>query len=175
MAELEAQMQATGQDQGFEPLLALTLWPHRSLSLNGFRTMMLLAALGLAIPVIPVIGAKGIWIVVLFLLADLALLYGLMKLTYRSGRVREELTLWPDRLRVVRSEPNGRQRVWEANPHWVRISLHDTRQVPNYLVLSSAGRDIELGAFLTSEERVALASTLRAALTEAATAPGVPR
>lgn len=153
------------------PLVSLTLWPHRSLSMGGFRLLMAVAAIGCAIPLFAIIGTNAVWVVGAFVAIDLALLYGLMRLTYRSGRLRETVRLWPDRLEVVRTEPNGRRRRWEANPHWVRVRLVDTRRIEAYLVLSSAGRDIELGAFLTPDERRALADALQTALADAARRP----
>ena len=56
-------------------------------------------------------------------------------------------------------------RDWEANPYWVRLKLHEAGgPVPKYLTLSGAGREIELGAFLTPGERVELKSCLEAEL-----------
>lgn len=143
------------------PLLRYTLWPHRSMSRRGFRYMIVLSSVLMSIPLYGIIGTAAFWIVGAFVIVDLALLFGLIGLTYRSGRVREIVELWPDRLRVERIEPNGERRIWEANPHWVKISLHDTRKIPSYLVLSSSGREVELGAFLTPQERRSLAADLR--------------
>lgn len=154
------------EEPGEPPLFAVSLWPHRSLSPKGFAALMALTSVGMAIPVAPILGTAAFWVVLGFLLLDLALLYGLMKLTYRSGRVRETVTLWPSRLRIERVEPSGLVRAWEANPHWVRVTLADTRRIQSYLYLSSAGRDVELGAFLTPEERRALADTLRRAIAQ---------
>lgn len=155
-----------------EPLYDVTIWPHRSLSLRGFRLVMLFAALALMIPLIPTLGTNVAWVLGAFLLFDLALLYGMIQLTYRSGRVREHVRIWRERMEVERIEPNGRRRRWEAHPQWVRVELVDTKRIPKYLILSSSGRQIELGAFLTAEERVSLADELRGALNRAIAAPG---
>ncbi|MCI4663572.1 MAG: DUF2244 domain-containing protein [Neomegalonema sp.] len=155
--------------EGEEPLLRYTLWPHRSLSVGGFRIVMAVSAVLMSVPLYGIIGTTAFWFVGAFILIDLLLLYGLIGLTYRSGRVREVVELWPDRLRIERIEPSGKRKSWEANPHWVRVDLHDTRKHPSYLVLSSAGRHIELGAFLTPAERRSLADELRIALAQART------
>ncbi len=169
----DATMAGPGADAPKEdpPLLRYTLWPHRSLSRNGFRYLVVLSSALMAIPLYPIIGTAAFWVVGAFVAVDLALLFGLIGLTYRSGRVREIVELWPDRLRVERIEPSGKRRVWEANPHWVKVALHDTRRVPDYLVLSSSGREVELGAFLTPNERRSLAEALRLGLAQARTAP----
>lgn len=157
-------MMALSPEAGAPPVWSVTLWPHRSMNPRHFRWFLLVLAAIVILPLSPVLGGAAFWIVGLFLLVDLALLYAMMQLTYRSGRLREHVQLWPDRLRVERVEPNGAQQVWEANPHWVRVSLIPTKRVRDYLVLSSAGRDIELGAFLTPAERRDLADELRSKL-----------
>lgn len=157
-----------------EPLMRLTLWPHRSLDRRSFHWIMGATAVGLAVPLIPILGTTALYVLGAFALADLLLLYGLIALTYRSGRLRETVSLWPDRLCVERVEPNGATKAWEANPHWVRVELLQTRRIPDYLVLSSAGRSIELGAFLTPEERRSLAARLEDGLRTAARPAAAP-
>ena len=152
------------------PLLRLTLWPHRSLDRRYLPWIMIAATIGLAIPIIPVMGADAVYVLLAFAVIDLSLLYGLIGLTYRSGRLREIVRLWPDRLEIERIEPSGAVKRWEANPHWVRVELHQTKRVKDYLVLSASGRSIELGAFLTPQERRSLADRLRQGLGEASRA-----
>lgn len=156
-------------------LMSLTLWPHRSLPPRQLIGVVAVMLAGFSLPMAGLLGGAAFWVVAAFDLATLALLVGLIGLTYRSGRVCERLDLWPDRLRVERVDPNGRRRVWEAHPHWVRIELHDTPRISDYLVLTSSGRAVELGAFLTPEERRALAYTIRAGLSDAARAAALGR
>jgi len=69
------------------------------------------------------------------------------------------------RLHLVRHGPHGRRQEWEANPHWVRVETHSTGgPVPDYVTLQGGPREVELGAFLSGEERVTLARELRQAL-----------
>lgn len=150
------------------PQLRLVLWPHRSLDRRNLPWIVGAAGVALSIPLVPVLGSKGVYVLTAFAGLDLALLYGLILLTYRSGRLRETVSLWPDRLRVERVEPSGAVKAWEANPHWVKIELMQTRRVKDYLVLSSGGRSIELGAFLTPEERRSLAARLQDGLRHSA-------
>ncbi|MEL6284027.1 MAG: DUF2244 domain-containing protein [Pseudomonadota bacterium] len=164
-------MTAAVENDPNDPLYDVTLWPHRSLSPRGFRLVMLVAAVGVCIPLIPIVGTNAAWVIAGFLLFDLALLYGMLQLTYRSGRVREHVRIWPDRVQVERIEPNGRRREWSANPQWVRVELVDTKRIEKYLILASSGREIELGAFLTPGERSDLAREIRQALANAASHP----
>lgn len=150
------------------PIYAVTLWPHRSMGRRGARRVMALLSLGLAIPVL----AVGDWRVSAFLgvfaLAAVALMWLLFSLNARAGRLTEDVLLWPDLIGVERREPGGRVRRWSANPYWVRVEVRTTRHMENYLTLAGGGRTIELGAFLTAEERAAFAEELRAALRRAA-------
>ncbi len=54
-----------------------------------------------------------------------------------------------------------------ANPHWVKPKLHPTGgPVPHYLTLTGGPRVVELGAFLTEDERKILHGELRARLAD---------
>lgn len=136
--------------------------------MRQFRVFLGIVALFLTVPLIPVLGHASAWVIAGFLVLDFLLLYGMMQLTYRSGRVRETVTIWSDRMRIERVEPSGRCLEWEANPYWVRVEVVDTKRVPSYLMLCSSDRQVELGAFLTADERIELADELRGALNRAA-------
>ncbi len=144
-----------------EPAYRVTLWPHRSLTPRGFRRLMLIAGAGLAIPVIPFLGTPVGWALAPFALAALALLWLFLRRNYRDARLHEELTIWPGQLHLVRREASGAEKVWRANPYWVRVEVHETPTVEHYLTLSAESDCIELGAFLTPEERLELAAELR--------------
>lgn len=151
-----------------DPILSLTLWPHQSLTAEGMEIMSWVIGLGLAIPVLPFIGTPVIWGLLPFLAGAFFLFRFMVRRNQRARQLHEELTLWPDLIRVERVEPNGTVRDWEANPHWVRVELREDTGITHYLTLRGAGREIELGAFLTPEERLVLAADLRRALARAA-------
>jgi uncharacterized membrane protein len=77
----------------------------------------------------------------------------------------EEVTLWPDLVRIERHAPKSPLLDWEANPYWVTVHIHERGgPVPQYLTLRGAGREVELGAFLTPGERQRLRRTLETEL-----------
>jgi len=125
---------------------------------------MLIAGAGLAIPVLPFLGGPVGWALAPFALGALALLWLFLKRNYRDGRLTEELSLWPDLLMVTRREPSGKVLHWRANPYWVRLEVHETHTVEHYITLSAKGETIELGSFLSPEERLELAEEVRGAL-----------
>ena len=145
------------------PELALTLWPNRSATRNAWTWVVALLAAGLTLPLIGLSGTRAAWGMLPFLVAALVGLYVAVRRSYVDGRRFEELKLWPDLVTVVRRDPDGRERRWHANPFWVRLKIRDAH-VEKYLTLEGAGREIELGAFLSPWEREALYADLSAAL-----------
>lgn len=143
------------------PAWSITLWPYRSLSPEGFRIILGITAAGLALPLLALAGTGASLALAPYAALAFLALWGFIKLSYRSGRITEVLRLWPDAIAVERREPWGRIKRWEANPYWVDVEMTDTKAVQRYLTLRGNGRTIELGAFLTPEERVALADELR--------------
>ena len=148
----------TREDQ---PVWSITLWPHRSLSPEGFRIILGITATGLALPILALAGTGAAIALAPYAALALFALWAFIKLSYRSGRMTEVLRLWPDAIAVERREPWGRIKRWTANPYWVDVEVTDTKAVARYLTLRGNGRTIELGAFLTPEERVELADELR--------------
>ena len=79
-----------------------------------------------------------------------------------DGTLAEVLTLSPDRADLLRRAPDGAEKHWQANPYWVAVTLYPAKgPVPNYLTLKGEGREVELGAFLTPEERARLAGEVQ--------------
>lgn len=148
------------------PVWTIRLWPHRSLSPEGFRWTMGLTAGGLALPLVALAPIGAALPLAPYAAAAFLMLWLFLKFSYVTGKLTEELRLWPDAIAVERREPFGRVRRWAANPYWVDVDTTDTREVESYLTLKGNGRRIELGAFLTPEERQELASELRSRIAQ---------
>lgn len=149
-----------GQSQMF---FEVELYPQRSLSPRGFLILMICVSSICLIAGVAFM-AVGAWPVLGFFGLDVLLIYTAFKLNYRSGRISETVSLNKKDLIVTRRFPNGRTREWRFTPFWARVSLsqppcHDSR-----LIISSHGNHIDLGAFLTPQERRELAQHLTAAL-----------
>ncbi|TRD21737.1 DUF2244 domain-containing protein [Palleronia caenipelagi] len=139
---------------GGQPYASALLWPHRSLPLPGFAAVMGITFVLIVIPTLPLLGTPVFWGLLPFVMGAVALLYVMIRRNYRDGHLHEELTIWSDRVLLVRTDPRRPQRSWECNPHWIRLSLHqDKGPVEKYLTLKGSGREVELGAFLSPEER----------------------
>ncbi|MFA5538940.1 MAG: DUF2244 domain-containing protein [Gemmobacter sp.] len=150
---------------GDAPLAELHLWPYRSLPRRGFAGFIGLTAALLSLPLLVSLGSPVLWGLLPFLVLAVAGLWWALSRSYRDGEVIEVLKLWPDRVELVRQDPGRTPREWAANPHWVRLMLHPKGgPVPQYLTLSGDGREVEIGAFLSEGERLALHGELREAL-----------
>jgi uncharacterized membrane protein len=146
------------------PVFALTLWPNRSLSPRGSGWLIGIAAAGFTMPLLALAGTQAAWGMLPFMVGALLLLYWAIGRSFRDGRLTEELRIWPDLITVVRREPKGTVKRWHANPFWVRARLHENAQIEKYLTLEGAGREIELGAFLSPWEREELHAEIRGIL-----------
>ncbi len=140
----------------------LTLWPHRSLPAEGFVIFIGVTFLFLLMPLFAVIGSMILWGLLPFLMGTLALTWAFIRKNYRDGELTENLSLWSDRIELVRAGPRAPRKSWEANPYWVRVELHEKGgPVENYVTLTGGGRAVEIGAFLSADERVTLYHDIR--------------
>ncbi len=155
------------------PLARLRLEPHQSLSPEGFVGFMA-ATLGfILLPLIAVLGTPILWAILPFFAAAIAGVWFAIHQSRRAAQLTEELTFWPNRLELVRISARGARQDWEANPHWVSLHLHpEGGPVENYLTLKGGGREVELGAFLSPEERAQLHGTLEEKLAQLKGFPG---
>ena len=147
------------------PETHLHLWPHRSLPRTGFVWFIGVTVALVALPLLAITGSPALWAVLPFAAIAVAGVWFALQRSYRDGQVIEVLTLTPTLVTLTRHGPHGRRQTWQANPHWVRIVLHPTAgPVPNYLTLQGGAREVELGAFLSGDERLALRAEVQAAL-----------
>ncbi|PRX38136.1 Uncharacterized membrane protein [Meinhardsimonia xiamenensis] len=163
--EAPAKSGAFSREGRDRPLAHLVLWPHRSLPRRGFAGFILATFALLCLPLLAVLGSIVLWGLLPFLMGTLALLWYFLERSYRDAQLREDLRLWHDRIELVRTDPRGRRQEWSANPYWVDVELHRAGgPVPNYITLRGGGRQVELGAFLSPEERETLYRELLAEL-----------
>lgn len=142
--------------------MRLHLWPYRSLPRRGMVWFIGGTAALIALPLLVLIGSPVLWGLLPFLLATIAAIWWALERSFRDAEIVEDLTLAPQHITLTRHGPRGMRADWQANPHWVKITLHPTAgPVPDYLTLSGGGREVELGAFLTPDERRRLAQELR--------------
>ena len=141
------------------------LWPHKSLTPEGFVTVIGGTFAMFLFPLTALLGSAVLWGVLPFAMGALALLWLAMRRNLRDRDIHETFSISAEAAHLRRREPDGQQRDWSANPYWVRLERHDkVGQVEDYLTLEGGPRRVELGAFLTPEERRALECRVLSAL-----------
>ena len=139
----------------------LHLWPYRSLPRRGMVWFLGGTAVCIIVPLLGLIGTPVLWGLLPFLLATIWAIWWALEKSFRDAEIVEEMEITPSLVTMVRHGPRGKRQDWQANPHWVRLTLHATGgPVPQYLTLKGEGREVELGAFLTEEERRRLAAEI---------------
>lgn len=142
----------------------LQLWPYRSLPRRGMVAFLAGFITLISLPLAAVLGSKVLWGLLPFLLLAIWGLWFALNRSFADGELLEDLTLTATSISLSHHH-RGKTKTWEANPHWVRVTLHPrSGPVPNYLTLQGGPREVELGAFLSPEERLRLAAELQAAL-----------
>jgi len=143
----------------------LRLWPHNTLAPRGFVVVIGLSALALALPMLALLGSPALWGLLPFAMAALAGLWIALQRNWRDRRITEEMRLTCDTVHLRHISPSGAAREWQAELPWVALTLtRSAGPVPQYLTLSGGGREVELGAFLTPQERLRLHDELHALL-----------
>ncbi|MDP5216754.1 DUF2244 domain-containing protein [Ruegeria sp. 2205SS24-7] len=135
----------------------LRLWPHNSLPPKGFAATVLGIFALATIPLIMLLGSILLWGILPFVLLAVAGIWWALQINYRSRRILEVLTLSDANAHLVRHDPGGAMQEWQCIRYWAQPELHpDDGPVPNYVTLKGGGREVEIGAFLSEDERKAL-------------------
>lgn len=140
------------------------LWPHQSLPPKGYARFIAVTALLIALPLLSFAGSVVFWGLLPFLLLALFGLKYALDRNRRDAQVIEVLTLDANEAQLERRNANGTQQSWQCNRYWVTVELHtQDGPVPNYVTLRGGGREVEIGAFLSEDERKVLYDELRKA------------
>lgn len=135
----------------------LTLKPHRSMTRRGFVVFMSVTMVLWTLPLLSVLGTAALWWMLPFVLLTIAMLWLLIQRNYRDGELCEHLHIDADACHLHRDNPRGPAQDWHCKTYWVHVHMRETnRYIPHYVTLSGNGREVEIGAFLSEDERVSL-------------------
>lgn len=149
--------------EGF--VMDAVLTPHRSLSQRGFaRLLGAFALLNMAVSVGFVLS--GAYPVVVFMILDVFLLWLAFRMNYKAGLEEERVKVARQYLYVARRDPRGKSAHWVVSPLWAKVTTDEAS-----VRISSAGKTLLVGGFLSPEEREEFSRALTTALT-AAKQPG---
>ena len=159
-------MTVTGEhefDEGGAVRFDAILQPNTSLPPKAF--FLLMAALGFVSFCAGIMFVMaGAWPVFGFFGLDVLIVYVAFKLNYRQAKRFETLRLTDDALLVERISPTGRRRKYRFQPYWLKVELSEDLHRARTLTLTSHGKSLEIGAFLSPDEKFDLARALRAEL-----------
>lgn len=142
----------------------MQLKPHESLPARGMAAFVLATFTLILIPAFALLGTPLLWVLLPFLLFAVWAIYFALQRNHKHLQISEELTLTEDMAQLVRTNPNGDTQTWECNRYWTQICKHDTAgPVPHYVTLKGMGREVEIGAFLSEDERISLFDDLQLA------------
>ena len=133
------------------------LWAHRSLPMRGFVWTIWLTFIFISLPLFMVLGTIVFWGLLPFLMITVGALWLALQRNYKDRNIQETLRSTDDMLTLERRNPKGDTQTWECNPYWARTNMYvNGGPVKNYVTLSGNGREVEIGSFLTEEERLDL-------------------
>ncbi len=136
------------------------LHPHASLTPRGFFLLMAFIGVISFCAGVSFVFA-GAWPVFGFFGIDIVLVYLAFKMNYGDAKRYETLELTDTALTVERVAPSGKRERWRFQPYWLQVELEDNPAPDSSLTLRSHGRIVEIGSFLTSDEKIDLANALR--------------
>jgi uncharacterized membrane protein len=150
------------------------LRPQRSATWRD-NLWLVVAVAVLAVPIALYRTAFGFWpVLVMCALHLAALTWALYKVSY-ALLAREVVTVGPEQI-VVEAGHREVERRFELTRAWAQVLLRTgARRRHNTLILRSAGRAVELGRFLTDDEREQLAGELERVVTAGPPLAGSPR
>ena len=150
------------------PSIKIRLAPNRSLDSHGTKVVFAVVACGFLLPIIPFIGSPIGTTLTIFSGLTFYLFLTLLQRNFQQGSTFEEILISKNKIIVVHQEKNKEQMTWECNPYWTKVHLDiNNPKLKNYLTLAGKGRRIELGAFLSPDERLELRDKIQKALAKA--------
>ncbi|MBU2993877.1 DUF2244 domain-containing protein [Octadecabacter sp. 1_MG-2023] len=139
------------------PLKQVHLWPYRSLLRRDFVIFIAGTLALVLLPMLSVLGSPVLWGLLPFFIIAVAGMWYALHRSYKDGEILEDLSIWHDRMTLDHHDPRKGHYSWEANPYWVQVKIdpHNER-IPNYLTLKGNDREVEIGTFLSEDERAVL-------------------
>lgn len=149
------------------PLFAAELTPHRTLSARGARSICGLGVLFVALPALS-FSALGVIPAAILMVLDALAIGAVVFFSLRPGKRRQHISVWAEQLEWLETDARGEKTLRRFDPKMVRLVLerdHDEKTIAMYL--RNGSTDLEVGAFLNSEDKSSFAKALGTALRKA--------
>ncbi len=153
-------------DRFEQPVFSAVIRPHRSLSPQGFRILMMLVCAVSIVASLPFV-IMGFWPLAGFFGLDFLGLYIAFRVSYRQGQAFELLELTPIRLLFRKVTARGETQEWHFNPLWTRLDREtDDEFGLQKLELTSRSERVVIARDLSPPERETLAEAFGRALSD---------
>lgn len=149
---------------GAEPQ-EMRLWPHQSLPARGFAAFVLTTFTLILLPTLTLLGSVLLWGILPFALMAVAGIYLALQANHKARQIEEVLTIDARTAHLSHRTARGEVKEWACNRYWTKVTKYDDDgPIPHYVTLRGEGREVEIGAFLSEEERLALFDDLQRSL-----------
>lgn len=158
---------ASPESDNPKPDFIAELTPHRSLGRTGFFMLMAFVSLTCFVSGIMFL-VMGAWPVFLFMALDVLVIWAAFKISYRSGRARELISIGKSELRVQQFDPTGRMVEHVFNPYWSRFEVerHDELGITG-MWIRCRDEELPIGSFLNLPDRETFALAFSKAIRQA--------
>ena len=135
----------------------IEIWPYNSLKPKGFVLFLGSTFVLISFPLFNVLGTTVFWGLLPFLLAAFMGVWFALRRSLNDRQILEQLTLSKEEIALIRQNPTGEHKRWVCSPYWAKLNIYETEgPVTNYITLTGNGKEVELGSFLSEDERKAL-------------------
>ena len=135
----------------------IEVWPYSSLKPKGFVLFLGSTFVLISLPLFNVLGTTVFWGLLPFLLVAFMSVWFALRRSLNDRQILEQLTLSQEEIALIRQNPTGEHKRWVCSPYWAKLKIYETEgPVANYITLTGNGREVELGAFLSEDERKTL-------------------
>jgi len=135
----------------------IEVWPYNSLKPKGFVLFLGSTFVLISLPLFNVLGTTVFWGLLPFLLVAFMSVWFALRRSLNDRQILEQLTLSQEEIALIRQNPTGEHKRWVCSPYWAKLKIYETEgPVANYITLTGNGREVELGAFLSEDERKTL-------------------
>ena len=135
----------------------IEVWPYNSLKPKGFVLFLGSTFVLISLPLFNVLGTTVFWGLLPFLLVAFMGVWFALRRSLNDRQILEQLTLSQEEIALIRQNPTGEHKRWVCSTYWAKLKIYENEgPVANYITLTGNGREVELGAFLTEDERKTL-------------------
>ncbi len=160
MDDQSSPAQTPENSQADLPVFEALLYPRRSLSPRGFVILIAITGIiGFAYGT--AFGLMGAWPIFGFCGTEWLLFIYLFRKHLKGDRRSERLRLYRDRLMVETISPKGACQTYRFQPYWLQVILDEPDEYESVLYLRSHGKQLQIGSFLSPQERRDVAGELR--------------